>query len=352
MPLMKTNPQGESGTAAGGHQPRTGPSSAGRIRRLRFVLGILCALLMMAAAVLVYADLRRDYRHGIYRCADGRMLEEPAVPDSLLIDKTAETIAALHHDHPEISQYMMLVPSASYVQSGYLPQGAEIRNQAADLSSVRAKTSPAAEWIDLLEIFREHNGEKLYYATDIWLTGWGSRYAARAALEAMNAERPAGRDICYLLSDSFRGNLGKEETLLRKLTNSRTERLEIYVPEKEAVYYRVDGTTGEWYGSLYDASALDGSYQYDVFFGGERACTEIHTTAVNGEVLLVFGDRTADSIVPMLVSSFEKIIYVHPEKYTGKLSGLLKKHRPTKILYLYGANSFLRDGMLQRVLAR
>ena len=328
MPLLKTN------------------------RRIRTALCLLCVLLMAASAVLVYADLRRDYRHGIYRCKDGRMLEEPAEPDAVIMDKTAEKIAALFHDHPEISQYMMLVPAAACVQSSYLPKGAEIRDQTVDLLAVRSKMTPFAEWIDLMDVFRGHEGEKLYYATDTWLTGWGSRYAARAALKMMDAELPAGRDTCYLLSDSYRGNLEKEDTPLRRLTKPRTERLEIYVPEGEAAYYRVDGTSGMWYGSLYDAAALDRTDQYDVFFGGERACTEIHTTAVNGEVLLVLGDRTADSIVPLFVSSFEKIIFVHPAVYSGSVSGLLKKYSPTKILYLYGANSFLRDGMLQRVLAR
>ncbi len=122
------------------------------------------------------------------------------------------------------------------------------------------------------------------------------------------------------------------------------------MPDEEALYYRVDVSTGKKYGSLYDSGAVTGTDQYNVFFGGETALTEIHTSAVNGETLLVVGDRTADSVVPLFVSSFEKIIFVHPSKYTGTVESLIKKYRPGNILYLYGANSFFKDGMLQHVL--
>ena len=207
-------------------------------------------------------------------------------------------------------------------------------------------------WIDLLSVFSQHSGEKLYYATDIYLTGWGSRYAANTALAGMGAEMTEGKDVCYLLSDSFRGKLAADGTLLQRILKTKKERLEIYVPESEAPYYRVDDASGKRFGSLYDSDAVKRENCFDVFFGGERSLTEIWTGAVNGEILFVIGDREADSIVPRFVSSYEKIILIHPSKCTSKIDKLIRKYQPTKILYLYGANSFMQDRALLHMIGK
>ena len=316
----------------------------------RALVIFLCLLLIGGGAGLMYKDLTRDYRHGIYRCEDGRMMEEPAVPDPAAAAMEAASTDRLQEAHPEIKQYMMLVPAAACIQSEYLPEGAQVRDQKADLAQIRAGFPGCVQWIDLVDLFLGHSGEKLYYATDTCLSGWGSRYAARAALDGMGMERPGGKDTCYLLSNSFQGNLTPDETLLYRFIQKKTERLEIYVPENEAAYYRVDKSTEAWYGSLYDTSALESARPYDVFFGGERPLTEIYTTAVNGETLLVVGDRTADSIVPMFVSSFEKIIFMHPSTCAKTVEDLVDQYQPTRVLYLYGANNFMRDRTLVRAL--
>lgn len=310
---------------------------------------LLCIVLIAAGTGLIYKDVSRNYRHGIYRCEDGRMMEEPAEPDSGKMRLAADYINGLAGSYPGVKQYMMLVPSAACIQSGYLPDGACIRDQRSDLLQIRGIMPQNLQWIDLMEVFSNHTGEKLYYASDIYLTGWGSRYAAKTAIEAMGAEIPEGKDKCYLLSNTFSGRLAKDKVpSLELFKNTPGERLEVYVPEEEASYYRVDADKGGWSGSLYDSAAAKGKDAYKVFFGGEKALTEIHTTAINGETLLVVGDRTADSIVPLFVSSFENIVLMHPSKCTRTIDSLIKKYNVTKVLYLYGANEFMTDRALLR----
>jgi hypothetical protein len=217
---------------------------------------------------------------------------------------------------------------------------------------IRGAMPSELNWIDLLEVFFLHAGEKLYYATDIYLTGWGCRYASNKAIEGMGSEVPQSRDLCYLLSDRFRGKLAADGTLLQRLLKSKRERIEIYVPETEEPYYRVDGESNISYGSLYDRNAVDTENQFDVFFGGERPLTIIHTGAVNEETLFVIGDREADCIVPRFVSSFENIVLIHPSKCSDRIEKLIGKYKPTKILYLYGANSFMRDRTLLHFLGK
>ncbi len=165
----------------------------------------------------------------------------------------------------------------------------------------------------------------------------------------MGAEFSKSRETCYLLSDTYQGNLASDRTLMQKYGEHPGERLEIYVPEDEPAYYRIDEASGVWYGTLYDSSSLDSEDPFNVFFGGDRPLTEIYSAAINGETLLVIGDRTANSIVPLFVSSFEKIILVHPSESTRSLMSLAEKYQPTKILYLYGANTFMKDRSLLRI---
>lgn len=304
---------------------------------------LLCIVLIAAGAGLMYMDINRDYRHGVYRCEDGRMMEEPAEPAPNKTSDFAHSAANLAKTYPGIQQYIMLVPTAACIQPVYLPEGAQVRDQKADLAEIRSRMPSSLQWIDLVEVFSDHTGEKLYYASDTYLTGWGSRYAAKTALTAMGAEMPEGKDKCYLLSNSFVGRLAQDRRPSLELFEKSGERLEIYVPEEEARYYRIDGSSGAESGSLYDSNAAKGREPYDVFFGGERALTEIRTTAINGETLLVIGDRTADSIVPRFVSSFEKIVLMHPSMSAKTVSELVEEYEVTKILYLYSANEYMTD---------
>ena len=317
----------------------------------RTLIVLLCIVLIAAGAVLMYMDQRRDYRHGVFRCEDGRMMEEPVGQDPMKTRTAEYYIRLLSDKYPDVQQYMMLVPTAACIQPGYLPEGVSVHDQKMDFGDIQQHMPPSLHWIDLTEVFSAHAGEKLYYASDIYLTGWGSRYAAKTALAEMGMEIPEGKDTCYLLSDSFEGRLAKDRLPSLGIFNkSSGERLEIYVPQDEASYYRVDKSTGGWSGSLYDSGSANSSNPYNVFLGGERPLTEIHTTEINGENLLIFGDRTADSIVPLFVSSFENIILVHPSKCTEKVDKLIEKYKVTKILYLYGANEYMTDRALLRAI--
>lgn len=311
---------------------------------------LLCVALIAAGIFLMYKDIGRTYRHGIYRCENGRMLEAPVEPDPEKTDLVASGVKRLAEKYPDAEQYMMLVPAAACIQPEDLPENAQIRDQKADLAQIRSKMPQGLQWIDLLEELSRHSGENMYYDSDIYLTGWGSRYAARAALTAMEAKIPEGRDRCYLLSGNLTGRLAADRLPTLHLLDRQGERLEIYVPEDEAYYYCIDGRNGKRSGSLYDSAAAAGSSPYDVFFGGGKALTQIHTSAINGETLLVVGDRTADSIVPLFVSSFEHIILMHPSKCTKTAAKLAQEYEVTKILYLYDANHFMTDSALLRAL--
>ncbi len=161
----------------------------------RAVIVVLCILLIGACAVLMFKDQKRDFRHGVYRCKDGRLMEEPAVPDQEIIDGVREGTELLAKAHPEIRQYMMLVPSAACIQSEYLPENAgKVRDQAQDLAQIQSVLQQNLEWVDLISLFNDHKGEKLFYATAPYLTG--EAFLRHCALSDRMGQPVCGEGCC------------------------------------------------------------------------------------------------------------------------------------------------------------
>ena len=148
-------------TGAGGDE-MSGPEqkSGGNGGRIPIVL--LCAALIAAGIFLLYKDISRDFRHGIYRCENGRMLEAPAEPDPEKTDLVSSGVKDLAEKFPDVDQYMMLVPAAACIQPEDLPENAQIRDQKADLAQIRSKMPQSLQWIDLAETLSGHSGENLY----------------------------------------------------------------------------------------------------------------------------------------------------------------------------------------------
>ena len=62
-------------------------------RRSRAGLFVLVFLILMAVGLFVlYSDMKRDLRHGVYRCEDQRMMELPIEPDQEKISVAADSI--------------------------------------------------------------------------------------------------------------------------------------------------------------------------------------------------------------------------------------------------------------------
>ena len=152
--------------------------------------------------------------------------------------------------------------------------------------------------------------------------------------------------MCGKVFDGWRGNL-----YLQRVAMNRVHRLQLTVQPRGADACDDDrNRKAKRRRRDQCQDALESEQPFNVFFGGERALTEIYTTAVNGEKLLVVGDRTADTIVPLFVSSFENIVLMHPSVCTKTIEELVEKYQPTKILYLYDANVYMTDSTLLRAL--
>ena len=102
--------------------------------------------------------------------------------------------------------------------------------------------------------------------------------------------------------------------------------------------------------SLYQSECLNVKDKYTVFFGGNHPKVEISTTANNERVLLLFKDSYANSFVQFLTPYYQKIIMIDPRYYYDSLDSILTSEGVTDVLFLYSADTFLRDTALADVL--
>ena len=92
---------------------------------------LLCIVLIAAGTGLLYKDVSRNYRHGIYRCEDGRMMEEPAEPDSgkilAMVSKPDFDPNTVSENWAEISADKEKSPLVNRATQGLYPPGSTFK---------------------------------------------------------------------------------------------------------------------------------------------------------------------------------------------------------------------------------
>ena len=147
------------------------------------------------------------------------------------------------------------------------------------------------------------------------------------------------------VSDSFEGTLSSKSG-----SHKTTDTVQVYIPQSQIRYYVTYSDSTERICSIYQSSALKNKDKYTVFFGGNHPKVEISTTADNQRVLLLFKDSYANSFVQFLLPYYQKIIMIDPRYYYDSLDAILTTENVTDVLYLYSADTFVKDTSLADVL--
>ena len=65
--------------------------------------------------------------------------------------------------------------------------------------------------------------------------------------------------------------------------------------------------------------------------------------------LLIFKDSYANSMIPMLLPYFSKIVVVDPRYYSDEIDNLVEDNDFTHLLFLYNVNTFLEDTSIEKL---
>lgn len=275
---------------------------------------------------------------------DNYLLESPAVCDQARAERSTAAIRRFAEAYPDLRMVMTLVPCAAAVWPEYLPKGAPVRDQLADIGKIETMLDGAVSFVELQQALHAEDGTQIYYRTDHHWTSRGALAAFQAMQGALGIE--GGSYESLLVSDSFQGTLASKTG-----SHAARDAIEVFLPtDQDLKYYTYYADTQEKVTSVFVNSKLDENDQYQVFFGGNHPLIQIRTTADTGRNLLLFKDSYANSFVQFLLPYYDRIVVVDPRYYYDNITGLINSESITDVLFLYSMNIFAEDTSLADVL--
>ena len=280
----------------------------------------------------------------VYIGKDGYLLGKPEEPDQEAVNRTMLAVNAFSERYPEVNTAMILVPGAASILQNKLPGNISIRDQISDIEYFQNGLSERIKKVDAVKALQDHSGEPVYYKTDHHWTSEGALYVFRSAFSVMGLDPDEVEYEEHIVSDSFQGTLAS-----RSGDHSSRDRIQVYepLPPGSEVHYIVnypDLKTRS--SSIFIRNRLEEKDQYTVFFGGNHPLVEIETTADSGRSLLVFKDSYANCFIQFLTPYYSRIVMVDPRYYYDDISSAMNTYGITDILYLYSADTLLRDTAL------
>lgn len=282
---------------------------------------------------------------GIFLGSDDYLLSAPETPNDEALSRTIANINQFAADHSDLSMRMMLVPDSAMILSDKLPKHAPVRDQLQDIKNISGQLSGSVQLLDAASALMPHASEYIYYKTDHHWTSLGAYYAFSACSGQLGIASPVTDYDIYTVSDTFEGTLSSKSG-----SHKTTDTVQVYIPQSQIRYYVTYSDSTQRVCSIYQSSALESKDKYTVFFGGNHPKVEISTTANNQRVLLLFKDSYANSFVQFLLPYYQKIIMIDPRYYYDNLDSILTTENVTDVLFLYSADTFVKDTSLNDVL--
>lgn len=288
--------------------------------------------------------------NGVFKGADGYLLEEISVLDEASYKENMDAVTAFAARYPDLKMHMLIAPNAANILKEKLPAFIATEDQNAQLKRTEEIVSAAGiQWIDAAKTLNQHKNEEIYYRTDHHWTTKGAYYAFQEAagdLGILQEEMTAF--VPHTVTEAFNGTLSATSGYER----SRRENIDIYLPEKNDTKVVVNYVEEkEKSASMYSSEKLEEKDKYGMFLNGNHALVDIKTTSEKNRRLLILKDSYANCFVPFLTPYYREIVLVDPRYYYGDLDDLIEEDRITDVLFLYNGNTFFTDNNLSGVLA-
>ncbi len=289
---------------------------------------------------------KREF-NGVYLGKRKYLMQTPAQMDEENTKENLEAINQFYKKNNDVLMNTLIVPNAAYIMKDYLPMGAPVRDQGADMEYIQKQLSDDIGCINITDALSQHAKEGIYYKTDHHWTTRGAVYGFNAAASAMGLQGVVTEYKIHTVATDFSGTLAS-----RSGYHKAKDTVEIYEPENVEIQYLVsDSDNEEKRPTIYDRSALNGKDKYQVFFGGNHAMVDISTTNDKGRKLLIFKDSYANCFVPFLIPYYTEIVMVDPRYYYDNVQTLMNNKGITDVLFLYNMDTFLTDNSLADVLS-
>ena len=232
---------------------------------------------------------------------------------------------------------VLLIPESGYIQSDALPalhaeyKDAELR------ALVTENLDPEIDFIWPEAALRSPSDGPLYYRTDHHLTSLGAReawrlYAGSIGLECLDAE-----DYDIETVSGFYGSMYAKSALW----SVSPDDVQIYHSRAHSAI-KVSFDDREPSDSLFFPDHLRSMDKYPVFLDGNHGLTVIETDQP-GENLLMVRDSFGHCFATFAADGFARIVLVDLRYYRRPVSDLIESNDIDRVLFLYGADTFMSD---------
>ena len=289
--------------------------------------------------------------NNVFMCKDNYLMENISKADAKKMENNYNSLAKLKQLYPNINMDFMLVPNAANIMSDKLPLFAVTEDQNKQIDDFFKKIqSIGINPVDVRATFKKNKEEiELYYHTDHHWTTDGA-YLAYQDFAKKNKLNSNIKYDALAVKNDFRGTLASKSGF----TNGLNDMIKIYLPKegqnyKNSVIFYSD--TKEKTTEFYKLNNLKKKDTYTVFGGSNHPIYSIKTPVSSQRKLLLIKDSYANSFIPFLSQDYREIIVIDPRYFFDDISEIIKANGITDILFLYNANTFFNDNLLDMMIS-
>ncbi|MBQ6146644.1 MAG: hypothetical protein IJI82_06405 [Clostridia bacterium] len=278
----------------------------------------------------------RQVSEDIWMDREGYLVEAPVKASPEQLDKRLGRMAALG-EKTGLPVYVMAVPSTGYVRRGTLPKALAALYPDGDLLG-RIEDAPGVTVVPLENEFLQ-SGQGWYYRTDHHWTGEGAYAAYRLFMKTAGREALDYDRFYHHTVPGYVGSTRSRSALW--LTKPDVLTMDEPMDAPVTVTFSDDEKA---YDSLFFLDHLTEYDWYPLFLDGNHPVSIVENrSAPDGPTLLMVKDSFGNTLAPLLVPSYGKIVLVDPRYYRGSVAELCAEQGADEILFCYSLERICTD---------
>ena len=283
----------------------------------------------------------------IYIGSSGTLLLDIEKPSSRAFSLTKNYVLSFA-ERKQIKPYFMLIPTASAILQHETDSFArrEIYSQRSLINNMYSEFGGSVRTTDIYQTLYDHRNEYIYYHTENLPTALGGYYIYGELCSRLGIEqhRMDSFSAAYV-AHNFYGTLATD--FFRPYAKPDFITFYEYTGENSGIIIEHKNANGSSRISknlfYYNETAF--SDKTDMLLGGISPVIEITSSESSGErnSILVFGDETAKSWLPFLVSNYGRITFVELSLATEALLSEINADEYDQVLFAYSTASFVDE---------
>lgn len=277
--------------------------------------------------------LLKKENNGVYKSSKGMLLDSFDESATINFDKNIQAVKDFEALMKEqnVSVKTLIAPTATQIYPESLPKSAPIE----DFKPLLEKLSGLPSFVNVFDTLTEKREEYIYYKTDHHWTNLGAYYAYSEYMDSIGLKAKAYEDYnSQVVADEFYGTLYSRYGQFMGI-----EADTVYAPSS-LPKMSVKDSKNQVTDSIYHPEKLSEKDKYLYFLGGNDSIVTIETESNTGRNLLLIKDSYANSFLPYLTETFDKIIVIDMRYYMGLVPFLAEAENITDALILYNIKSF------------